>query len=118
MSAPSRIVLSFVSVLVLALSLGACRRGDRCVPVCEQRAKELGCSSQGGGCKATCEQLHAPVPCAAAFRAWEACILNLPTNQWQCDEHSGEPIPKMDACPTERKNVEKCIESPPAPPPK
>jgi hypothetical protein len=114
MSAASRIVLCFA----FALSLGACRRGDRCVRVCEQRAKELKCSSQGGGCKATCNELHAPVPCAAAFRGWEACILNLPTDQWMCDEFAGEPTPKPAACPKERKAVEECIQSPPAPPQK
>ncbi|HVX96156.1 MAG TPA: hypothetical protein VHK47_14690, partial [Polyangia bacterium] len=81
-------------------------------------AKELKCSSQGGGCKATCNELHAPVPCAAAFRGWEACILNLPTDQWMCDEFAGEPTPKPAACPKERKAVEECIQSPPAPPQK
>ena len=114
----SRFVLAFVFVLSFALSLGACRR-DRCVPVCEQRQKELGCQPMES-CKATCDKLHAPSPCAAELRGWQDCIVTLPTQQWHCDEGDGQPVPLPGACPDARSKVEACLAKVPnpSPPPK
>ena len=103
--------------LGLALSFGACHR-DRCVPICEQRQKELGCQPRKS-CKVTCDELHDPAsPCAAEFKGWEACIMKLPADQWECD-HGGQPAPKENTCPAERAKVELCrARTPGTPPPK
>jgi hypothetical protein len=103
----SRIASTLVLSLVFVLSIGACRR-DRCVSVCEQRQKELGCQPRKS-CKVTCDELHDPSsPCAAEFRGWEACILKVPLNQWECGQ-DGQPSPLQSTCPDERSKVGLCM---------
>jgi hypothetical protein len=97
-----RIVLAFSFVL----SLGACHR-DRCLSVCEQREKELRCVPSES-CKTTCSQLHEESPCSPAMRDWEACIVSLPTSQWECNGR-GQPVPRDTACPDARTKVFTCI---------
>jgi hypothetical protein len=101
----SRIVLAFAFVL----SLGACHR-DRCLSICQQREKELGCvpDSPRRTCKVTCEDLHKETPCSAAMRVWEACLLPLPANQWECNP-AGQAVPKETACTDARAGVIGCI---------
>jgi hypothetical protein len=100
---PSRIALAFV----FALSLSACHRNNRCQSVCEQRQKELRCNPSES-CKATCDELHEESPCSAAMRGWEACLVSLPVEQWECDV-KGQPAPKNTACTDARANVIACI---------
>jgi hypothetical protein len=108
-----RIVLAF---FFLVPALGACHR-DRCQSVCEQREKELRCNPTKS-CKETCDQLHESSACDAAFRAWEDCIVQLPTNQWECGIR-GQPVPRETACTDARAKVGACISKfPQWPPPK
>jgi hypothetical protein len=112
----SRIVVAF---FFLVPALGACHR-DRCLSVCEQRQKELGCKPErpAESCKATCDQLHEASPCSAAMRGWEACIVSLPPNQWECSNR-GQPVPRETACLDARAGVVSCISKfPEWPPPK
>jgi hypothetical protein len=109
----SRIVLAF---FILVPALGACHR-DRCLSVCQQREKELGCKPSES-CKATCAQLHEASACAAEFRGWEDCIVELPTHQWECGIR-GQPVPRETTCTDARAKVMACISKfPQGPPPK
>jgi hypothetical protein len=101
----SRIVLA----VTLALSLAACHH-DRCLSVCQQREKELDCKPETPerSCKATCDDLHKETPCSAAMRGWEACLVSLPANQWECNP-AGQPVPKERACTDARAKVIDCI---------
>jgi len=101
----SRIVLA----VTFALSLGACHR-DRCLSLCEQRQKELGCNPEvpQRGCKATCDELHKETPCSAVMRGWEACLMSLPADQWECNP-AGTPVPKETVCQDARAKVINCI---------
>lgn len=100
---PPRVVLAF---FFLVSALGACHR-DRCLSVCQQRQKELRCQPSES-CKTTCDQLHEATPCSAVMHAWEACIVSLPTPQWECNVR-GQPVPKETACTDARAQVVACI---------
>jgi len=106
---PLRYVL--VSALLTLSALG-CHR-ERCVPTCEQRAKELNCLSRA--CKAKCEELHAPPVCQTELKRFEACFLAQPSKDWVCDEE-GLPVVRQSVCVTERHAVEVCLQRAPATP--
>src|SRR5579872_3317120 len=99
----SRVV---VTLLLLVLTLGACHR-DRCLSTCQQRQKELRCMPSKS-CKTTCDQLHEASPCSAEMHGWEACIVSLPTDHWECNV-AGEPVPQETACTDARAKVIACI---------
>jgi hypothetical protein len=109
-------VRRFVTLVGAALVVAAvgCRR-DRCVPVCEQRAKELHCASPES-CKVTCDKLHNAPSCAAELKAFEACFVKLPLKDWTCDEEH-QPVPHAWACPEERNHVVDCMQKAAPPPP-
>jgi hypothetical protein len=111
----SRFVLAFAFVL----SLGACHR-DRCLSMCQQHERELGCKPDSPlrSCKVTCDDLHQETPCSAETKEWEACLMELPANQWECNP-AGQPVPKEAGCQGVRDKVVRCISKfPEWPPPK
>src|SRR5438552_3269611 len=71
--------------VVLATVFGAagCRR-DKCVPICEQRAKEIGCPLPER-CKTECEDLRKRTVCRAELDTFAACFLAEPKEHWTCD---------------------------------
>jgi hypothetical protein len=99
---------------VLLLAAPGCRR-DRCVPVCEQRAKELKCETRES-CKVTCDKLHNAPNCRAELKAFEACFVELPLKDWTCDEER-QPVPHAWVCPEQRSRVEACMQKAAAGPP-
>jgi hypothetical protein len=107
------LVNAFALTLVLfTLGAAGCHR-DRCVPICEQRAKELGCSPRES-CKAKCDELHTAPRCAKELKAFEECFLAVEAKNWMCDEE-GLPVVQLSFCGKERTAVGACLESPPAP---
>jgi hypothetical protein len=98
---------------VVFLSAAGCHR-DRCVPTCEQRAKELNCIPRE--CKTKCAELHAPPFCAKEMKRFESCFLAEPTKNWICDEE-GLPVVRQEVCAKERQAVIACLQSAPSRPP-
>jgi hypothetical protein len=106
-----RRAILILGLFALASSAG-CRR-DRCVPTCEQRAKEVKCL-RGERCKEKCEELHKATVCAAELKAFEACFLEEPVDHWLCDEESF-PVVKNEYCGKQREAVVNCLQSQPIP---
>jgi hypothetical protein len=106
--------IALVSLMPLVMASG-CHR-DRCVSVCEQRAKELHCPPSES-CKETCDRMHTVRSCAKEYSAYERCFLDLPASQWQCYVNQ-QPIPDPAACPAQRHDLETCLsgETPPSTP--
>jgi hypothetical protein len=98
-----------VVVVFVPLALGAvgCRR-DRCVPVCEQRAKELDCHPTDS-CKLTCDKLHTATTCAKELKTFEDCFLGRPVKEWICDS-DGTPVVRPESCGAERDAVMRCMQ--------
>jgi len=98
--------------VLFTLGTAGCHR-NRCVPICEQRAKELGCHPREG-CKVKCDQLHAAPRCVKELKTFEECFLAVEAKNWMCDEE-GLPVVQLTFCGKERSAVGACLESPPAP---
>jgi hypothetical protein len=110
-----RALHTVVAFFLLVAAAGACHR-DRCVPICEQRAKELGCHPTDP-CKTTCEKLHTAPTCKKELKAFEDCFTARPLAEWECDLGDGTPVVHPSVCPSERHAVMTCLEShPPGPP--
>jgi hypothetical protein len=107
-----RSLCSALGLLVL-VSVAGCHR-DRCVPICEKRAKEVPCA-RGEECKATCEKLHHSPVCLPQMKTFETCFLDQPTDHWTCDDEQ-LPVVKDDFCVKERAAVVRCLNSAPPPP--
>jgi hypothetical protein len=101
-------------VAVSAVGAAGCHR-DRCTPICEQRAKELGCHPNDP-CKTTCEKLHTAPACRKELLAFERCFLARPTADWECDVGDGTPVIHQNLCLDERRGVVTCLENTPRPP--
>lgn len=109
-------VLAVVPVLLLcAVSATGCHR-DRCTPICEQRAKELGCHPEEP-CKKTCEKLHTAKACGKELKAFEDCFLARPVADWECDVGDGTPVVHPTICIPERQGVVACLQTQPVPQP-
>lgn len=97
-----------LTLLALVGGAGGCRRADKCLPTCEQRASELHCG-RAYECKEECEDLSKRKVCRAELDTFAACFLKQPKEQWECDEH-GKPVPKQSVCGSERSAVATCME--------
>ena len=104
-----------VFVLTLAAAAGAGCRRDRCVPICEQRAKELDCHPTDP-CKLTCERLHTATTCQKELKVFEDCFLQKPLADWECDS-DGTPVVHPLVCLKEKESVAVCMQIAPPPPP-
>jgi hypothetical protein len=110
-----RALKNVVTLAFVLFTVGAagCHR-NRCVPICEQREKELNCHPQES-CKATCEQLHTATTCAKELKVFEDCFLAETPKHWTCDE-SGLPVVQIQFCSKERNAVSTCLENTPTTP--
>jgi hypothetical protein len=99
-----------LAFVLFTLGTAACHR-DRCVPICEKRAKELGCHPEEG-CKVKCDQLHTAPRCAKELKAFEECFLAVEAKNWMCD-NDGLPVVQLSSCSKERTAVSGCLEAPP-----
>src|SRR5262245_58329506 len=99
-----RLIALLAVVAPLALGAAGCRR-NKCLPNCEQRAKEVNCSAYL--CKDECEDLHKRKECRKELDAFEACFLKQPKENWFCA--GDKPAPKLEVCVKERTAVSDCL---------
>ena len=119
----SRIVLAFFFV-----GARARRVSPRSLPVGVRAAAE-GARMQAGEAGRELPRRRATSctrrrPARPQMRGWEACLVSLPANQWQCS-NTGQPVPQDAACQDARAGVVACIskfpewplpKAPPGPP--
>jgi hypothetical protein len=103
-----------LTALVFLGGAAGCRKdkgkeaNERCLPTCEQRAKELHCL-RPQMCKEECEDLAKRTVCRAELDTFAACFMGMPSESWECDEQS-KPAPKQTVCVQERNAVSACME--------
>ena len=101
--------LALVIALVAAAGLTGCRKAD-CVSICEARDKILKCGSTN--CKELCSKLQTSPVCGPQLKAFEACVLKQPVENWTCDD-AREPMLKPGVCMPERGAVMTCLQHAP-----
>jgi hypothetical protein len=102
-----------LALVFFTVAAAGCHR-DRCTPICEQRAKELGCHPEES-CKVMCEKLHSAKSCAKELKLFEDCFVAEAPEHWVCDS-DGLPVAKLEFCAKERNAVAACLEKSPPPP--
>jgi len=82
---------------------------DPCVANCRKRSVQLKCGSPQA-CRESCTQLRSAKFCRLPARAFMACLMKAPRQQWICDDE-GNPALVDAACMAERSGMLTCLQA-------